>query len=370
MSTSYKWSAEEEHLLRLLRATHGYSEISIEFKKRLDKQLPGFRCSRSSESIRKKCDREQITAESCTGYTADKNPVQTRLNTIRDIQEKYRKMSILKRRGVISPDKITRKILSLSDIHFPLARLDLLAEAIADHMDANIVVLNGDILEGDIFSSYEKMRRIAALDEYNSGFNLVAYLAANFETVVINGGNHDDRPARALKTAGFDKEASQILRPDLLARIANGERLDQSGLLVEKLDFSNVIYEQRENWYVKIGKTLFIHPSSRGSSKPGFTVSSWHKKFQERYPYGEYDSIVCGHTHQLYKGIVNSHLLMEQGCFADLMAYAWNKRVAFNGNSQNGYAVIYQDAEGNTCFNKSTIVFLGEVIPPKKSAIK
>lgn len=368
MSTSYKWSAEEEHLLKLLRPTNTYQDIELEFEKRREKGIPGFVWARSSEAIRKKYQREDIDAN-YGQYTADNNPVVDRWKTIEEIQAKYKEQSIERRRGIIPPGEIKRKILSLSDIHFPLARLDLLAEILNTHADADIVVLNGDILEGYIYSTFEKHKRIAALDEYRSAFDFVKILSDNFPMVVLTEGNHDDKASRALKRLGLEIEETQVLRPNLLARIANGELLDSTGMLVEKLDFSNVVFEQRESWYVKIGKTLFIHPSTRSSSKPGWTVQQWYKKFAERYTADEFDSIVCGHTHQVYKGVWCSTLLIEQGCLAGLLAYSWKKNVVYSGNAQNAYAVIYQDADGNTDFNESKVVFMGEVLPPKKAAL-
>ena len=78
---------------------------------------------------------------------------------------------------------------------------------------------------------------------------------------------------------------------------------------------------------------------------------------------------MCGHVHKLYKGVVNNTLLIEQGCFAGLLEYAFTPDLRFTPDAMNGYAVIYQDKEGNTCFNKSTTYFLGEVMPPKKPVI-
>ena len=36
----------------------------------------------------------------------------------------------------------------------------------------------------------------------------------------------------------------------------------------------------------------------------------------------------------------------------------------------NGYAVIYQDSDGNTNFNLSTPVYLGTHVPVKKEILK
>jgi predicted phosphodiesterase len=367
MST-YKWSPEEEHLLSLLRPTNSYTEIAVEFEKRYDRGLAGFRSLRSSEAVRKKCQRDSITPESVAN-TDTLRPVAEHWAAIGEIQKKYEEDYIARSTGIMSEGQATRKILVLSDIHFPMARVDLLEQAIEDHADADICVLNGDILDGQIFSSFEKYRRIAALDEYNCTFNFVKECSERFEHVVLTEGNHDARPSRTLKTTGLPKEATQILRPSLIARIANGERLDSTGMMIEKLDFSNVHFDPIEPWYARIGKTLFIHPWTRGSSKPGWTVQGWCRKFEDRMDPDDFDSIVCGHTHKLYKGIVNGKLLIEQGCLAGHMAYAWSPKTLYHGNGQNGYAVIYQDEDGNTDFNKSHVVYLGEVLPPKKSLL-
>ena len=362
-----KWTPEEEHLLRLLRPTNTYVDIEQEFKKRVEKGMSRYRL-RTAEAVRKKCQRDNISDKAAEAYTPAVNPIVEQWQLIKDIQKQYASQSVARTRGVLKPGTATTKILCLSDLHIPLARLDIIAKILTEHSDADIVVLNGDILEGYIYSTFEKSRRIAALDEYRAAFNLVKILSESFPKVVLTEGNHDDRAARALKGVGMGKDASQVLRPNLLARIANGERLDATGMLVEKLDFSNVLFEQRESWYVKIGKTLFIHPSTKGSANPGFTVQKWYRKFAQRYTREEFDSVVCGHTHQIYKGIWCSTMLIEQGCLAGLLAYSWKKNAIFDGNSQNGYAVIYQDADGNTDFNLSGPIFVGKMLPPKKAA--
>ena len=365
MSVGLKWSVEEEHLLMLLRPTHTYQEIENEFQRRVDRKLPGFRCPRSAEAVRKKCVRDSITPESCTDYLDD-NPVTNQWERIREIEAAYADPSLHKTVGVMDAEDITTKILVLSDMHFPLARVDCIEQALNDHADADIVVANGDLLEGYVFSTFEKHSKIAALDEYNMGFDFIALLAKQFPKVVIVEGNHDARPSRALKIAGLPKEATDILKPNLLARIANGERLDSTGLVIEKLDFSNVYFQSQESWWVQIGKTLFIHPHTMGGSKPGWTVTNWAAKFGNRFDADAFDSVVCGHTHKIYKGILNGKLLIEQGCLVGPLGYAWQPRRLYHGNGMLGYAVIYQDKDGNTDFNRSNVTYLGEALPPKK----
>lgn len=365
MST-YRWRVQEERLLQTLLPTNTHREISEQIKRRHDKNISGFPCERTEKAVSRKCEREGWDEEACADFGAS-DPQKKRWQEIADLQKEYEAASTPRYTGVNVEASV--KILSLSDIHFPLARVDLLAKAINDHADADIVVVNGDLMEGYIFSVFEKSKSIAALDEYRTAFKFVMMLSKKFPKVVLVDGNHDIRASRALKQQGFGKAASQILRPNLMARIANGEVLDESGMLIEKLDFSNVIYEQRESWFVKIGKTLFIHPHGRGGSKPGHTVTNHGDKLIRRYEKGEVDSVVCGHTHKMYKGIINGVMYVEQGMLAGLLSYLHQPKNDYRFNYQNGYAVVYQDKEGNTDFNRSGPVYLGESLPPKKEAL-
>ncbi len=369
--SSYKWSPEEEHFLRMMLATGDAStKIAEQLAKFYNTGLPGFRTLRSSEAIRRKIARDNLNQDVCKAYIADKgHPTGDMWEKLAKIQEQYEEEAEYSFVGVIPSEDITTKILCLSDIHFPFTRLDLIEYALDRDGDADILVLNGDILDGYVFSTFEKHRRIAANDEYMCAFDFIDSMRKRFKKVIVVEGNHDIRVAKAVKRHGFDKEASQVLRPNLLARIANGERLNQFGVLVEKLDFDNVIFQPRESWWVQVGKTLFIHPHGKGGSKPGHTVNFWNDKFKNRFPPGTYDSIICGHTHQIYQGVYNGTLLIEQGCLAGLMSYSWASTAAYKSNGMNGYAVIYQDKDGNTCFNSSQVVYLGNSTPPKKPVV-
>jgi predicted phosphodiesterase len=356
-----KWSPEEEHLLRLLIKTNDYDEIAEEFDRRHARSLPGHLVKRSTEAIRKKCNRDSIT--SVTEYA---DPYASRWEQIKLMQKEYLMDSEALTTGIV--ENPSRKILCLSDIHFPFALTDEIDKAIKLHKDADIVVLNGDILDGYIFSTYSKAKRIAALKEYMAAFELVKRLSESFNLVIIVRGNHDDRPARTLAKKEFETEATQVLRPDLLARIANGEALDESGDLIAKLNFDNVVYQKYDSWYVRVGKTIFAHPDAYYGGWPGQTAVKLCDYFSKRMGSDAFDSIVVGHTHRSYKGVVMNKLLIEQGAMASRMPYQHRADLQFP-HAMNGYAVIYQDEEGNTDFNKSVAVFLGSQLPPKKAIL-
>jgi predicted phosphodiesterase len=366
MSAIVKWHPEEEHLLRLLLPTNTAREIMEQINRRHSQGLPGFPTERSEKAVQVRVGYERSRPEGAAPYKID-NPYTIRAEQIKKIQAIYEEAS--EDYPVGRPASTSRKILSLSDIHFPLARMDFLLDAIEDHKDADICVLNGDIFEGHMFSTFEKHKRIAAIDEYRAAFEFVSLCSEVFPVVYLVDGNHDVRTAKALARNGFETEASQIFRPNLMARLANGEFLDETGLVLEQAKFDNVIYDQRESWYLRIGRTLFAHPHGRGNGKPGGTVQTVANYFNSRYQAGAIDSVVIGHTHKFYKGVHQGQLLIEQGCMSGLMSYAHSPKMDFFGGAVNGYAVIYQDEEGNCDFNKSGPIFQGYVMPPKKSVV-
>lgn len=370
MNQSEKWSRKEEELLvASLKESLSSWQIAKNFlsMSKKDSEIK----PRTQEAINRKIRRlRQLlkTELQKAPATSEEEERESPWKLLNHYRVKNGEKSTFSKTGVLT--NTTRKILCLSDLHFPLVREDLLKEAIETHADADVLVLNGDILDGYAASRFEKEKELAAIDEYIPAFNFIEHCSKKFKNVVLVSGNHDVRTSVLLKKAPINQSALTIFETDLLARIANGERLNRQGRLVEKVNFSNVHYQRQESWWVQIGKTLFIHPSNRGSSKPGFTVDIWAKKFSERLPRGSFDSIVCGHTHKVSKHIVNSTLLIEQGCMADYMAYSWSPREIIHGNSMNGYAVIYQDSNGNTDFNKSTFVFCGQLLPINKQIME
>jgi len=358
-----KWREEEEHLLRLLIPTNTYSEIAVEFERRYKKRLPGFTTLRSTAAIRRKCSRDNITPE-----IKYEDPYEKRWEIIKNMQSEYFMDAESNKIGILDSNKPLRKILSLADLHFPFALVNEIEKALDLHQDAYAVVLNGDILDGYAFSTYSRGKRISALKEYRAALELVKNLSERFPLVVIISGNHDRRPAKTLARIDFEKETSQILRPDLLARIANGEVLDEYGEVVEILDFENVVYQKYDSWYVRIGKTIFCHPDAYFGSWPGQTVVKLCDYFTKRLGGDKFDSVVVGHTHRIYKGIVMNKLLIEQGAMAARMPYQHKADLRFP-HAMNGYAVLYQDEEGNTDFTKSKVYYLGSQLPPKKEII-
>ena len=84
--------------------------------------------------------------------------------------------------------------------------------ALDQHLDADIVVLNGDILDGYIFSTFSKAKRIAAIKEYQAAYDLVHWLSDNFENIIIvSGGNHDSHRVKFLLDLVLKKKQHKFL---------------------------------------------------------------------------------------------------------------------------------------------------------------
>ena len=83
-----KWNEEEEHLLRVLvKNNKKTSEISQEFEEMHSKNLPGFKTLRSKDSIRKKCDRDNLNTETLKSYHS---PYEDRWNYIKELTKEFK----------------------------------------------------------------------------------------------------------------------------------------------------------------------------------------------------------------------------------------------------------------------------------------
>lgn len=355
------WTPEEENYLKvLLRQNKSLGQITKAFADQLENRAYGFIYKRTKNSIR--CKIARLTPEEI--HT---DHYEERWSNIIDVAESYRLDSVHRDLGIT--DHVSRKILTFSDLHIPFFLSEQMYDVLDQHQDTDIIVLNGDILDGYIFSTFSKAKRIAALKEYQAAYDLVHWLSDNFENIIIVSGNHDSRSSKVLSRAGFEKEATQVFRPDLLSRIANGEQLDDLGNLLQKRDFDNVHYQLMDSWYVRVGKTIFAHPDGFASRFPGATAVKLYDHFSAAMHEDDFDSIVVGHTHKIYKGIYRGKLLIEQGAMAHRLPYQFRTDLRFK-NAMNGYGIIYQDSDGNTDFNLSTPIYLGTHVPVKKEILK
>jgi len=166
------------------------------------------------------------------------------------------------------------KILSLSDIHFPFQNQEIIDEIIELHKDADILVLNGDLLDGYAASSFPKERNIPMHLEYTMALEFVRKVAAIFPQVYIVRGNHEHRLEKYFANK-IDATMQMFACKDTLYYLAKGYILDEDGTHLGTLDMPNVIYNPQGNpWILQLNKTVFLHPSTYLSAPLGTVIKA------------------------------------------------------------------------------------------------
>jgi predicted phosphodiesterase len=328
----------------------------------------GFPAKRSLVAVKKKMkelEEEPEDFEAEAGY-------KTELTELEFLYGRY-KESYRESKPLVEGN--ARFILSLSDLHIPFcppARIKEILEAhAADLKENGVIVLNGDIMDQYGASTFTKFKEVNLLQEYRATFELVKLCTEYASRVVLVRGNHEKRLGRLVRDK-LPSSATSVIETDLLSRIANGEKLNSFGDLVGvDLEMkAKVSYSRSDAWFQLVGKTIFCHPSFYSGSSPGATVAKAAEHFVKRgyVPMVDFDSIVCGHTHHQYKGVVNDILLIEQGSLAGRLGYEGGDDLNM-GFGQQGYAWVWQDASGSTNWNDSNFYSFGRYLPKKKRVV-
>lgn len=363
---STKWTTQEEALLKSNDFDVEATWVAIEAA--YVKAESGFTTYRSRDAVARKLKRVVIEAD-------EPNNTETIVDVrVAKMQKIYEKFAEEQEPAYLPTASKDRFILCLSDIHIPFAPVDRLVAVLKSHAadfkaaKESCIVLNGDIMDLYSASVFSKAKTVAVIREYQSAMELVDLCLDYAQNVFLVRGNHEKRLCRLTKES-LSSPVSTVFSSDLLARIANGEEIGKDGLTTgfRKKFKGRVHYQQLEPWYIRVGKTVFAHAAAFKSG-PGGTVTHVAKYLDGRYTRDEFDAVVHGHTHCLYKGVVGNRLLIEQGSLCGLQDYEHDDRLKY-GSSQNGYAVVWQDKDGNTNFNDSNFVYLGSMLPPKKKVM-
>ena len=284
------------------------------------------------------------------------------IEEVTDIKEKLMSANIRKYSKVgkaVGREKI--KILSLSDLHAPFENYDILVDALENHSDADILVINGDFLEQYAVSKWGKTKTLLLEWEYKVAIEWMKVFSDMFEEVHLVRGNHDDRLKKYLADS-IDPMVGFMVNDDVLSKIAEGYDFNEEGKLVQTHNFNNVYYEGGLlGWYTKIGQCIFAHPSAF-SGVPMRTVISTATSFENTE---DFQAIVIGHTHKIGKLIWKDKLLMEQGCCCVPMDYQSDGKIKYLPQSF-GYAIVIMDENGNVDFDQSNVIYRGTGYPTKQ----
>ena len=254
----------------------------------------------------------------------------------------------------------TTKILSISDLHIPYVNDSVLEHAMVNHGDADTLVVNGDFWDMYDSSKWGKSKSVSVIDEYRTGVKYFNHFSSNFNRVLVNSGNHDDRPTKKIAST-LDSSLLFATHPDLVQMLCQGYDIVKDSGGSERLarvnNYPNVKYSGGAgHWFNKVGKCIFAHPSG-GSKIPMRLATNTVDYFIDKVR--DFDCVVIGHTHrqgkiQNYRG----KLVIEQGCCCSPQQYEANPKMQF-GIQSFGYAVVYMDNAGNIDLDRSGPVYFG-----------
>lgn len=352
------WTKEEVQLLEELRPYYEIQEIIRRFN------AAGF--TRSPKAIKRKIEvlglyriRPGFPQEPI--LETEQQDQQEAWDKILKLRSQYVEDFTHKTTGLVRPEKIARKILCISDLHIPFERDDLIHNIISSHKDADVLVVNGDMLELYAVSTWPKDRGVVLKHEYMIAMEYLKLFSETFPAVVLVRGNHEVR-LQSYFNQNVSRSVSFLVQKDIMARLASGEVYDDHGNIVKKHNFSNVYFDSGpEAWFVKIGKTVFLHPKTMSSKIEGRTAISAEEYFMERT---DVDSIIVAHTHKQAWIPSRGKICIEQGCLCCPLDYEKQGKLNFKPTTL-GYTVVYQDADGNTDFNATRPIYLGTQTPLK-----
>jgi predicted phosphodiesterase len=237
------------------------------------------------------------------------------------------------------------KILYLSDLHIPFTMYKDVESIIAEHSDADILVINGDLLDLFAVSKFPKDKEIALRRELEEGRNFLEFVSKKFKDVIVTEGNHERRLRSYIKNM-IPSDMQFLFPDDALKIIASGEVLKKN-----KLENVHIV----GSWWIRLFDTIFAHPDNYTNSNlktvqntsEHFSIikNIWHR------------SCIIGHTHRAGWVMSGEVKLVETGCLCYDMDY-------HNGSNftrtkwTRAYYVAHFNELGLSEFNKSELIII------------
>lgn len=261
----------------------------------------------------------------------------------------------------IADINVGNRILCISDTHVPF---QLEVENLKDYRNkVDILVFNGDIADNQSTSRFPKMYRVSIMEELIQTrefmIDVIEYIQP--KKVIVNYGNHEKRLIQYLAKK-LDSDILEMMPETILDLVCElgFDHYDRRLRTKVHYDPLTTVFEGRveieytHNWWCKVGKTIFCHPSAFSSGILKTTEKAMQYFLQERE---DFDALVMAHTHQVGYTYFGKIHLYEQGCFCDSeeMSYADGKLYK---SQTNGIVYMAQDKIGNLLYDKTKLVLL------------
>jgi len=314
-----EWTSKQELELSNLYDVYGnnYSEIIREMNEKFDRDF-------SFDSVRNKIRRSSVIS-----YIPNKRGkgIFANLQENENVSDYKEAISDIKYYQKFFKEKYKdAKILNISDLHVPYTDIDALEEVIYNNQDADICVINGDLLDFKSISSYGGVREITVEEEYRMLFKIMKPIAEIFDYVVVTEGNH----CRRLKNYFSHKVVTAL----------SGYLADKHKPLQEVTRFfDNVIYIN--HWFTHIFDIVFAHPSrySKIKGRTSKNVVENRLKKEHEKEFGEFNTVSVGHSHVATKNTFFGRTTIETGCLEQLDV-EYRDKDAKGANWVHAYAII------------------------------
>ncbi|MNS95147.1 3',5'-cyclic adenosine monophosphate phosphodiesterase CpdA [compost metagenome] len=235
------------------------------------------------------------------------------------------------------------KILNIADLHIPFTDFKAVNKILLEHSDANILVINGDLLDLFAVSKYAKDKEVALKREIAECREFLDYVSKRFEDVVITDGNHERRLRNFI--VNVIPTDLQFLFPDNVLKVV------ADGRVIEKDQLQGNVHLVG-SWWIKLFDTIYAHPDnySNVNLRTVQNTSEFFKLVQNI----DHRMCIIGHTHRAGWIVSGGVKLMETGCLCHEMDYH-NGSKFIKTKWTKAYSVAYFDKFGAADFTRSVV---------------
>jgi hypothetical protein len=231
-------------------------------------------------------------------------------------------------------------------------------EIVAQHKDADRLIIPGDVLDCYSVSRFSKKKHFPLKDELSIAVSVIDWLASVFPQIDMLEGNHTDR-VRKYFEARVDPSLMFLVKHDLLEMIAQPYK--NVRVVKDEYKFKNGNGGETISYFMRLGKDCVIghfETSSKMPLKASVTAYEWLRSWGSYFGIADIRLFLQGHTHRLSKYPIGdgTTVIGETGCVAQIQDYAVDSGAKYSAHL-NGYWVIYQK-DGVTDVNRSNFYII------------
>lgn len=257
-------------------------------------------------------------------------------------------------------DFIAERILCISDLHCPF---QLPLETFSSYVGrVDVLVLNGDIVDGQGISKFSRTYRLSPMEEIIGArtylWNLIGMLKP--KKVLINYGNHDIR-FQSYLAKNIDTDLLELMPKTPLELIFDDgfHHYDKKSGTKTWYDplkelLPDVSLEYTGNWWCQYKGIIFCHPSAYSS---GVMKTSENALAYFRNEGLIFTELVMAHTHKLGEFTVGNTTMYEQGCCCDITQNNYRDGT-LTLSQKEGFLYLCLDRDGKVVRDETKLVRL------------